>query len=157
MKKTNFLFISLVFLAVTACQPKPVEIDTKAISDEITNIEVQWTAANQAMDVDKCMSFYASDATLMNQGEPVAFGIESIQKATETSFADSTTLFNTFKTKVEKIDVAESGDLVIARYSFILQVKLLDKVMDVRGKGLDIFKKVNGDWKCYITIYNTDM
>ncbi len=156
MKKIFFLLLPAVCL-MYGCQPKPAEIDIKAISDEITNIEDQWTAANQARDVDKIMSFFASDATLMNQGEPAVIGIESIRKATEIGFADSTILFNTSNAKVEKIDVAESGDLVIARYSFILQVKLLDKVMDVRGKGLDIFKKVNGDWKCYITIYNTDM
>ena len=156
MKKFFFLLLTAVCL-MYACQPKPAEIDKKAISDEITNIEDQWTAANQAKDIEKCMSLYASDATLMIPGEPAVIGIESIRNAIAKDFADTTMLANTSKAKVEKIDIAESGDLVIVRYSYTIQVRPTDRIVDVKGKGLDIFKKVNGDWKCYITTFNNDM
>jgi len=156
MKKLFFLLLPAVCM-MYACQPKPTEIDTKAIFDEITNIENQLTAAYQAGDVDKCMSYYAPDATVMDQGVPILTDLESIRKDLAESFADTTKLWKTHKWKNEQIDIAKSGDLIIVRGSSFIQMKTPGGIKDVKGKGLEIFKKVNGEWKAFLCIYNKDM
>ena len=140
-----------------ACQQKPTEIDFKAISEEIVNIENQLTAAYQAQDIDKCMSYYASDAIVMDAGVPIITGIEAIRKDLAVSFADTTRLWKTHTWKNEQIEVAASGDLVIVRGSSFNQKITSDGIKDVKGKGLEIFKKVNGEWKAFLCIYNNDM
>ena len=156
MKKLFFLLLPAVCL-LYACQPKPGKIDTKAIFDEITNIEDQWTAAYQTMDVDKCMSYYAPDATVMDQGVPIITGPEAIRKDLAESFADTTRLWKTHKWKNEQIEIAKFGDLIIVRGSSVMQMKTPGGIKEVKGKGLEIFKKVNGEWKAFLCIYNKDM
>ena len=141
MKKLFFLLLPAVCL-LYACQPKPPQIDKKAIFDEITNVENQLTAAYQAMDVDKCMSYYAPDAIVMGQGIPILTGPEALRKDLETSFADTTKLWKTHKWKNEQIEIAKSGDLIIVRGSSVVQIKTPGGIKDFRGKGLEIFKKV---------------
>ncbi len=154
MKKIFFLLLTAACL-MYACQPKPA--DTKAITEEITNIENQFTAAYQAMDVEKCMSYYAPDAIVMGQGIPILNDLEAIRKDITSEFADTTKLWNTHSWKNENIDVAKSGDLIIVRGSSTIKKKTPEGVIDVKAKGLEIFKKVDGKWKAYLCIYNRDM
>ena len=140
-----------------ACQQKPTEIDFKAISEEIVNIENQLTAAYQAHDIDKCMSYYASDAIVMDAGVPIITGIEAIRKDLAVSFADTTRLWKTHTWKNEQIEVAASGDMVIVRGSSFMNMKTPGGIKEVKGKGLEIFKKVDGEWKAFLCIYNKDM
>ena len=157
MKKTNFLFISLLFLAVTACQPKQAKIDNQAIADTILKLEKDWMAANQSRDIEKCLSFSSLDATVMNQGEPIYIGIDAIRKSVEKSSSDSTTIWENFKWNSEKVEISENGDLVIVRGTYTLPMKTPKGTVEMKGKGLDIFKKINGEYKCFISIYNSDM
>ena len=122
MKKIFFLLLPAVCL-MYACQQKPTEIDFKAISEEIVNIENQLTAAYQAQDIDKCMSYYAPDAIVMDAGVPIITGIEAIRKDLAVSFADTTRLWKTHTWKNEQIEVAASGDMVIVRGSSVLNMK----------------------------------
>ena len=156
MKKIFFLLLPAVCL-MYACQQKPTEIDFKAISEEIVNIENQLTAAYQAQDIDKCMSYYAPDAIVMDAGVPIITGIEAIRKDLAVSFADTTRLWKTHTWKNEQIEVAASGDMVIVRGSSVLNMKTPGRIKEVKGKGLEIFKKVDGEWKAFLCIYNKDM
>ena len=156
MKKIFFLLLPAVCL-MYACQQKPTEIDFKAISEEIVNIENQLTAAYQAQDIDKCMSYYAPDAILMGHGIPSLNGVESIRKDIETEFADTTKLWKTHTWKNEQIEVAASGDMVIVRGSSVLNMKTPGGIKEVKKKGLEIFKKMDGEWKTFLCIYNKDM
>ena len=156
MKKIFFLLLPAVCL-MYACQQKPTEIDFKAISEEIVNIENQLTAAYQAQDIDKCMSYYAPDAIVMDAGVPIITGIEAIRKDLAVSFADTTRLWKTHTWKNEQIEVAASGDMVIVRGSSVLNMKTPGGIKEVKGKGLEIFKKVDGEWKAFLCIYNKDM
>ena len=157
MKKTNFLFISLVFLAVTACQPKQAKVDYNAILEEFKKIEAEWPEANRERDVDKYMSFLAPNATIMNEGEPVITNNDDYRKSLEKSFKDSTYLWETFTWKKEQIDISETGDIVILRGYYSMQIATPEGNIKVNGKGLDIFKKINGEYKSFISIFNSDM
>lgn len=155
--KRLFLFLLPAVCLLYACQQKSTKTDKQAIFDEIVNIENQLTAAYQAKDIDKCMSFYAPDAIVMGHGIPILNGLESIRKDIETEFADTAKLWKTHSWKNENIEIAESGDLVIVRGSSVIQKKTPDGIKEIKGKGLEIFKKVNGQWKAFLCIYNLDM
>ena len=155
--KRLFIFLLSAVCLLCACQPKSTKIDKQAIFDEIVNIENQLTAAYQAQDIDKSMSFYAPDAIVMGQGVPIQHGLESIRKGCETEFADTTKLWKTHSWKNENIEIAESGDLIIVRGSSVIQKKTPDGIKEIKGKGLEIFKKEDGQWKALLCIYNLDM
>jgi ketosteroid isomerase-like protein len=155
MKKIAFLTLAAAII-LAACQPKPAAVDLKAEADAIRNLEDQWTAANQAKNVDKAVGMVSAEFIMMPPKVPLSTGPETIRKNMESMFADSTILWDTYKYTCDKIEVASSGDLAYVYGIQTLTVKTpMGPVEDV-GKGVDIWKKENGEWKAVLSIWNSD-
>jgi len=143
-------------MIITACQPKTASIDIKAEADAISKLENQWIIVNQTKNLDKNMGFYSSDAVFMMPNEPIYIGIETIRKKVESMFADSTTLWETYSWTSDKIEVSSSGDLAYVRGTSRTSLKTPNGLVEDVGKGVDVWKKENGEWKCVLSIWNTD-
>ena len=155
MKKTSFLtLVAAIFLA--ACQPKPAAVDLKAEADAIRNIEDQWVAANKAKDINKVVSIFASDAVVMEKNMPINVGIDAIQKSWEKWFADTTFIHNSLTGTTDNIEVSASGDLGYARGTNHYSIKTTNGIVEIDDKYVDIFKKTGGEWKCIVSIWNSD-
>jgi len=155
MKKIAFLTLAAAII-LAACQPKTAPVDLKAEADAIRILEDQWTAANQAKNVDKIMSVISADFVGMPQGAPRMAVPDSLRKRMELLFADSTILWDTYKFTCDKIEVASSGDLAYVYGIQTLTVKTPKGPVEDVGKGVDIWKKENGEWKAVLSIWNSD-
>ena len=155
MKKTLYVMLAAVMI-ITACQPKTASVDIKAEADAIRKLENQWIIINQTKNLDKNMGFYSSDAVFMMPNEPIYIGIETIRKKVESMFADSTSLWESYTWTSDKIEVSSSGDLAYVRGTSRTSIKTPSGLGEDVGKGIDIWKKENGEWKCVLSIWNSD-
>lgn len=148
----------LAVILITACQPKSktTSADTRAEADSIRMLEEQWSMAIKASDIDKIVSFYAPNAVTMSANKPINVGLEAIRKAEEASFSDTTSIYKTYSSKIDTIEVSASGDLAYARGVDRVSQKTTKGPGEEVGKWVDIWKKVDGKWKVVVSIWNND-
>lgn len=146
---------AFVCLLLIGCACKPVA-DTKAEAEKIRQLEDQWGIANQNRDIEKVMGFYAADAVTMPANGPICIGREAVRKQVETSFAEASMQWNTFTWKNEFVEVSSSGDLAYVRIPNTMKIKTPAGLVEDVAKGIDIWKKVDGEWKAAVSIWNSD-
>jgi uncharacterized protein (TIGR02246 family) len=152
MKRTLYVILVAVII-ITACQSKTKTVSNDA--DAIRNIEDQWVAANKAKDINKVVSIFASEAVQIEPNKPISVGIEAIRKSWEIYFSDTTYLHNTIIQTIDNIEVSASGDLGYARGTVHYSLKTPNGTVEYMDKFVDIYKKIDGDWKCSVGIWNT--
>ena len=155
MKKTFYVMV-VVMMIITACQSKTASFDMQAEADAIRKLETEWTVINQTRDIEKNMDMYSSEAVFMMPNEPIYTGLEAIRKRIESMFADSTTLMETYSWTSDKIEISSSGDLAYVRGTSRTSIKTPNGLGEDVGKGIDVWKKENGKWKCVLSIWNSD-
>jgi uncharacterized protein (TIGR02246 family) len=153
MKKITLLFWTCIILIGCNSTPK---VDTVAEAEAIRNIENQWTVALQNKDIDKVMSLYSPEGVVMKPNNSIYVGLQSIRKQVESDFADTTMLWNTISTTIDIIEVSASGDIAYARGINRCNMKTLTGIVENSDKWIDIYKKIDGQWKCIVSIWNTD-
>jgi len=153
MKKTLYVMVVAVMI-ITACQFKTKTTSNDA--DAIRNIEDQWVAANKAKDINKVVSIFASDAVVMEPNKPISVGIEAIKKSWELWFSDTTFLHSTITGTTDNIEISASGDLGYARGATHYSIITPNGTVEYDDKFVDIFKKIGGEWKCIVSIWNMD-
>jgi uncharacterized protein (TIGR02246 family) len=154
--KTKSLFlpswIALVSLAIVGAASAA---DTKsAVEKALRDLDDQWSAAAEAKDIDKVVSFYSDDAVVMPPNASAATTKDAIRKIWKDLLTDATI---TWKTK--EVEVAQSGDLAFSSgtYEVTLNDPTGTPVKD-RGKYLEVWKKqADGMWKCVADIWNSDL
>ena len=154
MKKIILFFISCLIIVGCTTPPK---VDILAEAETIRNLEEQWTSAVQNKDIDKIMNFYATDAVWMYPNMPIINGPQAIREKLVTDFADTTILFNTISGSVDNVQVSSSGDMAFVRGNERLNIKKGEVTMEQISKWIDVWKKIDGQWKCILTIGNSDL
>ena len=149
--------IALFALAI-ACQPQTqTPPDTRA-ADEATlkKADDDWSKAAAAKDVDKTVSYYSDDATVMPPNAAVTTSKEAIRKIwkdylTSPGFSGGW--------KGTKVEVARSGEIgyVSGTWEFTVNDAHGKPATD-RGKFTEVWKKqADGSWKCVADIWNSDL
>jgi len=154
MKKIVVLFCACLTLAGCTTAPK---VDIQAEKNAIQSMEDQWFVAFKTSDVEKIMSFYASDAIIMDPNNPIIIGLEGIRNNANSMFTDTTLLLNTYSGTVNVIEVSTSGDFAYARGQQQITVKTKEGLVKDEGKWVDVLKKIDGQWKIIVTIGNSDL
>lgn len=98
----------------------------------------------------------ASDAVMMIEKVPAIVGKDEIRKVQESWFSDTTILHNTYSFKVETVEVSASGDLAYSRGSEVVHQKTSNGIVENESKWVDIWRKVNGEWKAIVMIGNSN-
>jgi ketosteroid isomerase-like protein len=155
MKKIVYLML-MAGIIITACQPKTVSIDVSAEADAIRNLENQWTAAIQTKDVEKIMSLKAPEVVTMVPNIPAVIGLDNNRKRMETSWIDTSALYETYSTTIDIIEVSSSGDLAYVRGTDRISIKTQEGTDEDVSKYVDIWKKIDGQWKNIVSIWNSD-
>jgi uncharacterized protein (TIGR02246 family) len=158
--RTFFSFVTalLVVAFLAACStPKPAPPPDTRAADEaaIRAAVIDWSAASQAKDVNKAVSFYADDAVQLADKGPLVKGKENIRKGWEEMLALQGPGLTFATTAVE---VARSGDLAYeyGTYDFATKDKN-GKITDEKGKYVVVWKKqADGSWKVAVDIDNPD-
>jgi ketosteroid isomerase-like protein len=149
--KTLVLALTLGLAAAAVC----LAGDTKA-EQALRDADAAWSKAAESKDVDKTVSYYSADATVLPPNAPVATTKEAIRKIWSDMLASPGFVISWKATKVE---VAKSGDLgfVIGIYELTVNDASGKPVTD-KGKYVEVWeKKADGKWKCGTDTWNSDL
>jgi uncharacterized protein (TIGR02246 family) len=146
--------LTLCLLAFALAQQAPgAETRTE---QSLRDLDARWSAAASAKDVDKTVSFYAEDATVMPPNGASAVNKEAIRTIWK-DLLTSPGLAISWKTT--KVQVARSGELavLIGTYELTMNDSQGRPAPD-HGKYLAVWKKqAEGNWKCAMDIWNSDL
>jgi uncharacterized protein (TIGR02246 family) len=149
MKTKTLVTFTLSLAAAAVC----LAADTK-IEQALRDLDDQWSKAAGAKDMDKIVSFYSDDAVVMPPHGPSAATKETIRTLWKDLLTDASLSW-----KTKKVEVAQSGDLAFLSGTY--EVALNDptgKPVNDRGKYLEVWKKqADGNWKCMMGIWNSDL
>lgn len=151
----NIAVLLCFCLGLLGCTSTP-RVDIQAETNAIRNLEDQWTVALQTGDAEKIMSFHAPEAVGMRPNQPILVGLDAIRNRTVSMFADTTLLFNTYTGTIDIIEVSASGDLAYARGHDEITTKTKEGLVKDIGKWVDVWKKIDGQWKVTVSIGNSD-
>jgi len=163
MKRIPFAVALLIFVSLTplatGCGPAPPQTaqpaDTRDEDEAaIRALSMQWSDAEAAKDLPKCLSFYASDGERMSSGSPLMTGKEDLRREWEKILARP----GSSSWAPLKVIVARSGD--VAYETGISTTKNLDdKTQPIlaTGKYVHVWEKQDdGKWKVVEDIDNSD-
>jgi uncharacterized protein (TIGR02246 family) len=129
------------------------EADIKVLRDVEIAEEQAWTSK----DIEKVLSFYADDATLMYPNAPPIIGKDAIKAYEKPFFADPAF---TVQYQITGVDVAQSGDLGYTQgtQTYTMTDPKTNKVVTDRGKWLTVRKKqADGSWKIVRDTASSDL
>lgn len=120
----------------------------------IREISREWVVAAANKDAKTMGEFYTPDGRFMAPNAPAAEGREAAQAAWQ-DFLQLPSLQLTFAPTM--VQVAESGEIAyaIGTYEFSFDGDH-GRVQD-RGKYVDVWEKIDGDWKLKLDIFNSDL
>jgi uncharacterized protein (TIGR02246 family) len=149
------VFYGVVILAA-ACAVTLAQGGKASKSEQsIREIDKAWSQAAQNKDLDKTVSFYADDASVLPFNAPIATGKEQIKQVWSSLMAKPGFSLTFAPTK---IDVAKSDDLAYEVGTF--ELKMNDpqgNSTTTPGKYVVAWKRqAKGDWKAELDIFNTD-
>jgi uncharacterized protein (TIGR02246 family) len=147
MKK--LLAISVLVLAVSA------SAQTNDVEKTIKQAEAAFATAARTNDMDALTNIYSADATFMPPNLPAAHGSSAI-RAAWTGFLGQ---FSSTDLTLTGDDVQQSGDLAVETGRYVVHVvpKGTTATVTDSGKYLVAWKKVDGRWKIYRDIFNSDL
>jgi uncharacterized protein (TIGR02246 family) len=114
-----------------------------------------WSQAANAKDLNKCVSFYTDDASVLPFNAPIATEKDQIRAVWSQLVSNPDSRLSWRPTKIE---VAQSADLAYEIGTFDLTVAdQTGKSSATRGKYVIAWKKqANDEWKAAADIFNTD-
>lgn len=150
--------IGLVLLMAGCSQaPPPAPPDTRVADEKaIRDVEVAWSSDWATRDVDKILSYYADDATLMIPDMPLIKGRNAMKPGLTALLTDKNVSLRFVTSTVE---VSKSGDLAYTQgtYSMTHTDPKSKKVVTEKGKSVTVYKKqADGSWKAIEDINNED-
>ena len=126
-------------------------------SDEVAirNTVAAWSDAAGSKDIDKWLSFYTDDASVLPFNAPICTGKAQIRQVVSQLNSDPGYSLRFGSTRVE---VARSGELAYEIGTFDLTLNDdTGKPKASRGKYVVVWKKQpDGTWKAAADIFNTD-
>jgi uncharacterized protein (TIGR02246 family) len=162
MKRVRYLVLTVLVAAVAAngyyglagAAASTAQGSRSADEDAIRKADVEWSHAAETRNVEKAVSFYAEDGSMMPFGAPIATGKEQIRE-TWTKLMSVPGVHLTFAPT--KIVVAKAGDLAYDIGTFELKTNdAQGNTTSSVGKYVVVWKKVGGQWKVAADIFNTD-
>jgi len=150
--RTSLLSICILrFLIGCSSTPK---VDIAKETEMLRELEDQWSAAVTKKDIETNLSFISPDAYFMDPNIPAYQGPEAFRKALTVWFDDKNLLFDTYRYEIDNIEVSASGDLAYVRGHSEITKNTPDGPALVHTKFIDIWKKIDGNWKCVLNIGN---
>ncbi|MEO5947782.1 MAG: SgcJ/EcaC family oxidoreductase [Chitinophagaceae bacterium] len=141
--------VILLVLITFSCNQK--KVDQKAEGEKIMQLSKEWSQIASSGDVEKTVTYWAEDATLMSPGQTPLVGKSAIRQMVEESFK-----VPGFRISWEplSVEVSESGDMAYMIENS--QVSIPDstgKIITHYNKAVSIWRKqTDGTWKNVVDI-----
>lgn len=148
MKKlTTFILIILAILMVNCQSSKKSDVDA------IRKQSNQWDDYIRAKDIDKILNLLSPYAKGLYAEEPIRSGTEGFRKSNEGFFSKNID-FPSWNTKIDTIIVSDNLGYNLGNYHYSMNIN--GKPVEVGGKWVTIYKKINGQWKVVVDAGNDD-
>lgn len=130
--------------------------DIQAEKDAIRDLDRLWTEDIRNKRTDNIMDMMASDAVFMMDNLTIIEGRDAVRDAQLAWYADTTIDFSTFQAEIVDIEMSLSGDMAYVRGIESYSQKLPEGITQQNNKWINIWKKVEGEWKAAVAISNSD-
>jgi len=148
LRRTLALAVLLLASSVTFAN------DASADEQTIRALDTAWSHAAETKDLDKTVSFYADDASILPPNMPIATGKNAI-RAVWSQFMSMPGFSITFAPS--KVVIAKSGDMAYEIGTFQTTVNdAQGKPTSSVGKFVVNWQKRGGQWKVVADIFNDD-
>src|SRR5918995_3881280 len=135
--------LALTLLAVAS------HASAQAPTSPLLELTKQYLAAAKARDAAKVASFYAEDAVVMAPNAPPIKGKHAIQQDHERLFKESPP----FELTATPLASETSGDLGYIQGEFVVKRQ---GGGEVRGKYVEVWRRIKGEWKILYDINNAN-
>jgi uncharacterized protein (TIGR02246 family) len=129
-------------------------VDRAAGADRAIRAGVaRWIQLIRAQDADGIARIYAADGVLMAPNVPIVSGHDELRKfwGAMVQIPDLSLTF-----EPQHIDVSLSGDLATDRGTNRLTGTPNGQQLDDSGKFIEVWRKIDGEWKVAANIFNSD-
>lgn len=137
-----FVLVS-AFVAAVGCVPP-----TAQSSSEIAARSETWQTAFNAADVDSIVALYAEDARLLPPNGKMESGHGAVRAAFEGMIAEKLSI------RLETVEAFAASDLGHRVGTYVLTAP--DGSEAERGKFIETWKKIGGEWRITNDIWNAD-
>jgi ketosteroid isomerase-like protein len=117
-------------------------------------VDTEWSKAASALDIDRVVSFYADDASLLQPNAPIATGKEALRKEWSNLLVGYSGGW-----QATKVEASRGGDMgyIVGTYN-VTWTRPNSKPVKDRGKYVEVWKKQpDGKWKAVADIFNSDL
>ena len=145
-------FVATKMILMAGCGPAP--LDRSAEQQKLLQRDAEWAeVASAGKDVDKAASYWADDAVVIPQGQPVAQGKAAIRAFVASSFAIPGFHIHW---KSEPPEFSPDGKLAYMRGANDMTVSGPDGTpIKLPGRALTVWRKdADGQWRCVADIWN---
>jgi uncharacterized protein (TIGR02246 family) len=147
MKKQAFIIIGLAVF-VSCNQPG---VDVKAEGEKLMQASREWSQAAGARNVEKTLSYWSDDATVISAGDATLKGKAAIRQMVEGSYKDPSFAISW---KPQTVEISKSGDLgYLIEETKITTNDSTGKPITHNYRGVTIWKKqADGNWKDVVDV-----
>jgi uncharacterized protein (TIGR02246 family) len=140
----------LLLLASVSCASASRPDDVRV---RILRLDAEWSEAAQTRDVDRVVSYWADDATVLPPGGPAIVGRAGIREFVARSFENPSFRISW---KTNDVVVSEGGDFAYGMGTNKVSFTAPDGTpVTVDGKAVTIWRREpDGSWKCVVDIWN---
>jgi uncharacterized protein (TIGR02246 family) len=152
----RYTLFSVVLVAAVGIVGSGVAQGKRTENEEaIRKADAEWSHAAEAKDLEKTVSFYAEDGSVLPFGAPIATGKEQVRQVWSHLMSLPGFSLTFAPTKVQ---VAKAGDLAYDVGTFALKLNdAQGNATTTPGKYVVVWKKqADGAWKAVADIFNTD-
>ena len=150
---TRCLCMGLILLGASVATAATVDIQAERAT--LLRLDKAWAAAAGARDVDRIVSYWADNATVIPPGHPAVVGKQALRQ-----FVVETLALPGFSITWETKDfiVAASGDMA---YGLATNTITLNDAqghpMTERARAVTVWRKgADGNWKCVVDTWNPE-
>jgi uncharacterized protein (TIGR02246 family) len=120
----------------------------------IRKLDAEWSQAAQDKDLDRVITFYATDGSVVWPGDPAAKGQAGIRARWEAAYKSTPELYLRFEPT--HIEISDSGDLASDFGVVYFAPNPKPDDTDNIAKYLVVWQKQNGTWKVLYDCWNTN-
>lgn len=144
----RLLLLAAVALVGCATAGNPGDVRAR-----ILQLDAEWSEAAQTRDVDRVVSYWADDATVLAPGGPAIVGKAAIREFVSKSFENPSFRISW---KTNDVVVSEGGDFAYGIGTNRVNVTAPDGTpVTMDGKAVTIWRREpDGSWKCIVDIWN---
>ena len=147
------LFILSFMIFLLSCNEK--QIDTKEEGEKLMQLSREWSKNAATGDIEKTLSYWDDDATILSPGQPVIKGKQAIREMLE-----STSKIPGFSIRWEPVSVvvSEKGDMAyMIEKNQISMNDSTGRAITEYNKAVTVWKKnAEGIWKNVVDTWNAD-